>query len=185
MKKKLSTLWFFTALMGVLFTYVAQAEPRRAAYQSFNDLLIDWEFDQKRNHEDYYGNYLTAFRNIGRQFYGICGDTFCEGDYPNLELRDNECTVAAGSETMKSCLFLFHGLYTSVNPLDGSIDFEEKTYACRLEFEGQKASLWYEFVKLVGAAGDDYQNGIMNDALKIPGANVNFYDFFGHCLNGQ
>ncbi len=163
-----------------LSTGIAFAQDPKPLFDTFDSYLITQEIvDSGYKWQDYYESML----NIALQFDGICGDTFCEGDYPDLILRDDRCVIDLQNKMIKSCLFLFHGLYSSVNGATGNLEVEEKTYQCPLLLQDISEKTWYDFILKVGSAGNNYIDGIWKEDLLIPGQNQTLYEFFGSCFN--
>ncbi len=75
------------------------------------------------------------FRNVERAlvagFDDVCGDTFCEGEYYNLQPMRLRCSVERATGQVAACTWTFVGSSTSVRS-DGSIDVDLRSYACVL-----------------------------------------------------
>jgi hypothetical protein len=70
--------------------------------------------------------------HLGGAFGGICGDTFCEGDYANLKPMQMRCSVDSTKGTMKQCLWTFAGSYTTINGKSGAVQVNAKLFKCKL-----------------------------------------------------
>jgi hypothetical protein len=70
--------------------------------------------------------------HLSAAFGGICGDTFCEGDYANLRPMQMRCSVDSTKGTMKQCLWTFAGSYTQVNGKSGAVQVNAKLFKCKL-----------------------------------------------------
>ncbi|HVI56913.1 MAG TPA: hypothetical protein VM621_17875 [Luteibacter sp.] len=73
---------------------------------------------------------LTA--HLSDAFKSICGDTFCEGDYGNLQPMELRCSVDSTKGTMKQCLWTFAGSFTQVNGKSGAVQVNAKLFKCKL-----------------------------------------------------
>jgi hypothetical protein len=70
--------------------------------------------------------------HLSGAFGGICGDTFCEGDYGNLKPMQLRCSVDSTKGTMKQCLWTFAGSYTQINGKSGAVQVNAKLFKCKL-----------------------------------------------------
>ncbi|MGE6331889.1 hypothetical protein [Stenotrophomonas sp. NPDC077659] len=64
-------------------------------------------------------------------FDDVCGDTFCEGEYYNLQAMRLRCSVERATGHVAHCIWTFAGSNTSVKG-DGRIDADLRSYACPL-----------------------------------------------------
>jgi hypothetical protein len=78
--------------------------------------------------EAWYG--ITA--QLRRQFDEICGDTFCEGDYSNLQPLRFQCSVEARSRRIGACVWSFAGSQESIDPATGGITVQPGFWQCRI-----------------------------------------------------
>lgn len=69
---------------------------------------------------------------LRRQFDAICGDTFCEGDYSNLQPLRFQCSVDARSRHISSCVWSFAGSQESIDPATGHITSQPGFWQCRM-----------------------------------------------------
>lgn len=73
-----------------------------------------------------------ALRNgLYRGFDQICGDTFCEGDYSNLQSLRYLCSVHAPSGRIGTCTWVFAGSQEEVDPGSGRIGVRRAFWQCR------------------------------------------------------
>jgi hypothetical protein len=70
--------------------------------------------------------------HLAGAFGGICGDTFCEGEYGNLRPMQLRCSVDSTKGTMKQCLWTFAGSTTQVNGKSGAVQVNAKLFKCKL-----------------------------------------------------
>lgn len=66
-----------------------------------------------------------------RGFNDICGDTFCEGEYHNLQALRFRCSVEAASGRVQECVWTFTGSTARVDTATGRIAVDARTWACR------------------------------------------------------
>lgn len=75
--------------------------------------------------------WLELRRKLKQDFDDICGDTFCEGDYANIESIIFRCSVDQSSGRIGQCYWVFGGSYEAVDPATGKLAVESRTWACR------------------------------------------------------
>jgi hypothetical protein len=78
---------------------------------------------------------ITA--QLRRQFDEICGDTFCEGDYSNLQPLRFQCSVEARSRRISACVWSFAGSQESIDPATGGITVQPGFWQCRIPLVSQ------------------------------------------------
>ena len=74
---------------------------------------------------------------LRRQFDEICGDTFCEGDYSNLQPLRFQCSVEARSRRIIACVWSFAGSQESIDPATGGITVQPGFWQCRIPLVSQ------------------------------------------------
>ncbi len=67
-----------------------------------------------------------------RGFDDICGDTFCEGEYYNLQAMRLRCSVHAASGRVGECRWTFAGSNMAVEAATGAVTVDARDWACRL-----------------------------------------------------
>ncbi|MCF7752267.1 hypothetical protein KQ945_16020 [Bacillus subtilis subsp. subtilis] len=67
-----------------------------------------------------------------RGFDDICGDTFCEGEYYNLQAMRLRCSVHAASGRVGECRWTFAGSNMAVEAVTGAVRVDARDWACRL-----------------------------------------------------
>ena len=75
--------------------------------------------DTRRNHyidvyeyfttDAQYEAWFTLTAQLNHDFDDICGDTFCEGDYSNIESLRFRCSVEQTTGRVGRCLWIFAG----------------------------------------------------------------------------
>ena len=113
----------------------------------------------------YYAELAARFDN---GFDQICGDTFCEGDYADIDALGFECAVSTAGN-VKNCALSLAGAYTEVGSY-GVITAHTKTWSCPIPATGKKAVL-QTFM-----AGSDPYNA------PLPGQTTTIHDALVNCL---
>ena len=67
-----------------------------------------------------------------RDFDQICGDTFCEGEYGNLQAQRFRCSVHAASGIVQECVWTFAGSTARVDDASGEVVVDSRSWACRM-----------------------------------------------------
>jgi hypothetical protein len=65
-----------------------------------------------------------------RDFDQICGDTFCEGEYGNLQPQRFRCSVHAASGIVHECVWTFAGSTARVDEASGEVVVDSRSWAC-------------------------------------------------------
>ncbi|RDZ29247.1 hypothetical protein [Lysobacter silvisoli] len=68
---------------------------------------------------------------LRENFDEICGDTFCEGDYSNIQSLRFRCSVDRFSGVLGQCLWLFAASNESVDPATGKVAARFQHWRCR------------------------------------------------------
>ncbi|NTX12494.1 hypothetical protein HUA76_16985 [Myxococcus sp. CA056] len=69
--------------------------------------------------------------HLRQNFDDICGDTFCEGDYGNIESIVFRCSVETRTGVIGQCLWVFGGSAENIDSRTGVISTQTRTWACR------------------------------------------------------
>ena len=115
---------------------------------------------------------ITA--TLKHDFDDICGDTYCGGDYANLEPLRLRCSLNTTTQVLKNCTYVFAGSYEVVNPTTGTIRVTAKTFSCHISVTGMALA---DFEKTLTDAGS-------TPPLQrpLPGKTTSIYDALGGCL---
>lgn len=107
-----------------------------------------------------------------RGFDDICGDTFCEGEYHNLQALRFRCSVEAATGRVGECLWTFTGSTARVDTATGRIAVDARTWACRAPL--QDDTLLPVLLQTLEAG----------EALHValPGTSDSIYDGLTECL---
>jgi hypothetical protein len=138
--------------------------------------------DTRRNHyvdvyeyfttDAQYEAWFNLTARLDQGFDDICGDTFCEGDYSNIQSLRLRCSVEQRNGRISQCLWIFAGSYEDVDPANGHIDVNSHVWQCQLPLapyttiDGLMSAL----------AGDDPLR------TTLPGTQVTIYDGLAECI---
>jgi hypothetical protein len=82
--------------------------------------------------DEQYEAWYRLTTQLRRDFDAICGDTFCEGDYSNIESLRLRCSVELATGRIGRCLWVFAGSNEDVDPDTGRIVVQAHVWRCRL-----------------------------------------------------
>ncbi|AMO99767.1 hypothetical protein CAter10_2045 [Collimonas arenae] len=68
---------------------------------------------------------------LAGDFNDVCGDTFCEGEYSNLQALRYRCSVRQADSMMGQCVWIFAGGNAEINEATGKVVVDARTWACR------------------------------------------------------
>ena len=134
------------------------------AYQDIEETFTN-EVDQNR--------WFDLKRQLRQNFDDICGDTFCEGDFSNLESMSLRCSASTRTGQLKSCVWLFAGSYETVTASTGNIRPVAKFFPCKIDVQGTPAALMDALL----APGD--RGPLWHP---VPGSGRAIYESLGDCL---
>ncbi|MDR6937821.1 MULTISPECIES: hypothetical protein [unclassified Luteibacter] len=158
---------FRKTLAAVLFVIPAAAFAQTAPTAPRYVDAIDWPASEAGM-----DRFFNAEVKLGAGFDKICGDTFCEGEYPNVRPMQLRCSVDTTKGTMKQCLWLFSGSTASVNAKSGAVQTTAKLFKCKLLLaKDTPVESFYQVME-----GDDPLNA------KLPMTNRSVYDGLMGCL---
>jgi hypothetical protein len=135
----------------------------RPAYRDVEE-VIDNETDQNR--------WFELKRRLKEGFDDVCGDTFCEGDFTNLESLSFRCSVSTRTGQLKSCLWLFAGSYETVTASTGNVRPVARFFPCRVAVPATP-------VGLMDALLDPAESPLQRP---LPGTSATLYDTLIGCL---
>lgn len=108
------------ALAGML-AGTAQAAATTDRYVDIGSVL--------RNDEQINAWYGLTY-NLARNFDDICGDTFCEGDYSNIQALRFACSVDASTGLIGQCVWSFAASAEEVVAKNGRIKVDVPHWRC-------------------------------------------------------
>ena len=140
-------------------------------YEELEQLLADAGDDASAS------AWVTLRQTLRDDFDDVCGDTFCEGDYSNLEPLRLRCSVDIASRQLKSCKYVFAGSYEVVNPSTGRIKVSTKTFSCPIKVGSVRVA---DFIATLTAPPTSSQDRPLQRPL--PGGGGSLYDSLVGCL---
>lgn len=118
------------ALAPALLAAVALLAPSPAAAQggaAYADVSA-YPLDEAR-----YNAWLELRIALRRGFDDICGDTFCEGDFSNIESLRFGCSVQQSSGRIGMCAWVFAASNEEIDPATGRIRITQRGFwRCRM-----------------------------------------------------
>jgi hypothetical protein len=106
-------------------------------------------------------------------FDQVCGDTFCGGDYGNMQSLAFVCSVTRSSGNIKECAWLFTGSY-ALPTKTGAMPVSEKSWRCEVPVKGTVSQL----MSVINAT--NVTDDVLHRAL--PGGSATAYDALLNCL---
>jgi hypothetical protein len=140
------------------------AETGRESYVSTRDFYTGAGIDR------WYAARQALFAGFDR----VCGDTFCGGDFGDLQSLDLQCAVTKSTGNVKTCAWVFGGSYFLVPERAGTLDATHRTFRCEFDVAGTLPQL----IDTLTAPGP-------TDAIRrpLPGLTTSAYDALaGGCL---
>lgn len=119
-----------------------------------------------------YEAWYTLRRQLRQNFDDICGDTFCEGDYSNIESLRYLCSVDARNGRIGRCGWSFAASDETIAPRTGAITSQAASWFCLSPLQ---PGTTIEGL-LVALAGDEPLYAA------LPGSEVTLYDGLVDCL---
>ncbi|MBH1431986.1 hypothetical protein I5U42_11825 [Stenotrophomonas maltophilia] len=106
-------------------------------------------------------------------FDGICGDTFCEGEYSDIRALRLRCSVDAVRGTVRECLWAFAASDLEVSRQDGAIEARQPSWLCRLPLaEGTPVEAFHAALAARNPLHDP-----------LPGTSLSVYDGLTECIH--
>ncbi|TWI00243.1 hypothetical protein IP90_02789 [Luteimonas cucumeris] len=75
--------------------------------------------------------WFTLVFSLKDGFDQICGDTFCEGEYSNIESLRYRCSVDQDSGRIGMCVWVFAASDEQIDPATGRIAVHRQFWRCR------------------------------------------------------
>jgi hypothetical protein len=121
---QLRPLLFLPVLLGALAGAPSTAGAAQAGRHHFIDiyeyLSSDAQFDA----------WFSLTDKLRSNFDYICGDTFCEGDYSDIQSIDFRCSVGQITGRIGQCVWVFAGSYNDIDSNTGAINVTAQTWSC-------------------------------------------------------
>jgi hypothetical protein len=80
--------------------------------------------------------FLDVRRALAERFEAVCGDSFCEGEYADVEPLALRCSVDPRTNEFGGCAWAFAGASAAIDPAGGRVLLDRATFACRLPIKG-------------------------------------------------
>ncbi|MFP2908424.1 hypothetical protein ACLESD_25895 [Pyxidicoccus sp. 3LFB2] len=113
--------WVLAAVAGLTFSASAQSAAARQYVDTSSYLTSDADI------EAWYQ--LTS--SLKQNFDDVCGDTFCEGDYSNIESLRFRCSVESRTGVIGECVWVFAASNEEIDPATGAITVDTQTWTCK------------------------------------------------------
>lgn len=157
---KTSLLLLPVLLAAALTPAPAAAAPTHIDLVDFPTVQANWD----RFHD--------LRRRLARGFDDVCADTFCEGEFSDIEAFRLRCAVERATGTVSECRWAFAASEVEVDEDTGRIVARQPTWLCRLPIPAG-TSIETLFSALAGP------NAIF---ARLPGADTSVYEAVGDCL---
>lgn len=160
----------FTALLAAAFLVLlppaAPAAPGAAPASS-----SAWAEPGEVLDDDAYESWTRVRRGLAQGFDDVCGDTFCEGDYTNIQSLRFLCSVHRGNGAIGACSWSFAASDESIGSR-GTVTSQQVGWQCLLPLAPRTTMAAF-------LAALDVEEPI--DAV-IPGTGATAYDALVDCL---
>ncbi|AKV00653.1 hypothetical protein AKJ09_07316 [Labilithrix luteola] len=113
--------------------------------------------------------WMDTTRKLAKGFDDVCGDTFCEGDYSDIEALGFACAVDGAANKVRSCTWTFALANTEVDS-KGSVVSDAILKSCSVKLYANPSTL------VSALAGDDPLHA------RLPGKTTSIYDSLVGCL---
>lgn len=155
-----------TALLGLGLAGPAAAAPT-AGFPPYVD-LVDYPSEYAQ-----WSTFHDLRRRLADDFNGVCGDTYCEGEFSDIQALRLRCAVRYDTGTVSHCRWAFAASELAVDTGSGEIQARQPVWLCRLPVpEGTTVAGF--FAALAGPR-PLFQT--------LPGATASFHEVLAECLN--
>lgn len=126
MTKIRSVRFFLAAGLALLFSASAlvHAAPARPATGPYVDAASYLPVEVV-------GAWYNLIWKLKDNFDDVCGDTFCEGEFSNIEALRYACSVNQTTGRIGMCAWTFAASNEEVDPATGAIDVQKGYWQCR------------------------------------------------------
>jgi hypothetical protein len=124
------------------------------------------------NTDAQYDAWYNLTMQLDQNFDDVCGDTFCEGDYSNIQSLRLRCSVEQRGGQIGQCVWIFAGSYEDIDPANGHVGVNSQVWQCLLPI-APHTTIDGLMTALAG-----------NDPLRttLPGTQVTIYDGLADCI---
>lgn len=98
-----------------------QAAPASANYVEIRDYLPTWQQQD---------SWWNAVYQLKQDFDDVCSDTFCSGEYTNIEALSYRCSVQAATGAVSECVWTFAASQEEIDPENGKVLVQPKLWQC-------------------------------------------------------
>jgi hypothetical protein len=119
--------------------------------------------------------WYAAKRALVAGFDRVCSDTFCSGDFGDLQAMDFTCAVTKSTGNIKSCAWTFGGSWHLVPESGGLLALTSQTFRCNVPVKGTLS-------KLLDTLTAPYQWADEVVRRPLPGTTATAYDALLGCL---
>ncbi len=123
-KNALRGSFFPIALAPIVFALGLGAAPAMATPEYVDAVNYP---DQEQGWDAFHG----LERRLVKDFDDICGDTFCEGEFSNLQALRYRCSVRQADSIIGECIWTFAGSNAAIDSATGKVMVDARTWACR------------------------------------------------------
>ncbi|NVJ07060.1 hypothetical protein HUW63_17650 [Myxococcus sp. AM001] len=110
--------------------------------------------------------------SLKQNFDDICGDTFCEGEYSNIESLRFRCSVNALTGRIGQCVWVFAASNEEVDPATGAVTVDAQTWACQVPLAPR--TTMQQLLTALAGTSPLYAT--------LPRTQTTIYDGLGDCL---
>ncbi|WP_281852823.1 hypothetical protein [Dyella sp. GSA-30] len=127
------------------------------------------------DNEEGWSRFYDLAERLTRDFDAVCGDTFCESDYSNIQSLRLRCSVERATGVMGECIWTFAGSYEDVDPVNGRVQVDARVWNCKAPLAAG-TSIEHFYAALEGSH--------LMDAIDapLPGTKLSLYDGLTDCL---
>lgn len=113
--------WVVIAVLGLAVPAAAQSTAARQYVDTSAYLTSEADINA----------WYQLVSTLNQQFDDVCGDTFCEGDYSNIQPLRFRCSVDSRTGVIGECVWVFAASNEEVDPATGAISVDTQTWTCK------------------------------------------------------
>jgi len=117
------------------------------------------------------GAWYDLERKLAGELASVCGDTFCEGDFANLQPLTFSCSVTSKTGSVKDCAWTFAGSYAFTDPKTAAIRVDAPAFVCHVAPKTTSVKL----IALLQSSADAIHE-------TLPGTTGSLYDALVDCF---
>jgi hypothetical protein len=76
--------------------------------------------------------WFKVVRALHKAFDQICGDTFCEGEFTNIQSLAFRCSMSPSEGTIGECLWILAGSSEEVTSSTGNVRVTARSFQCKM-----------------------------------------------------